>query len=425
MIAAAACGGSSNNHTGADAGSGGGQDAGSNTGSDPLTAVGSGLFTIPLTTPTGDDAGAIYNVAFTASGTTFSVTIDTGSTTAAIAGSNCSGCSGVSPLYALGAGARQTGGSDSESYEDGTGWGGSIVDDGVTFGGGLPAEPLKFVDITSSQDFFDGNEYQGIVGMATDGLLDPGETAYYTTLVQAGMTPVQAYELCPTGGTLWFGGFDATHTTGALQTAALLGGSADNSVYYAVDMTAMALGSADLGATESSLDGPVVDTGTSLMYIPTPAETAFLADLNASASFKALFPKQTIDETDNGQCVNAATGTTDTMVDDMLPPLKLTITGTSGPFTLSLPALSYLYNGGGGQYCLGMFDGGDDGDATLGDVFMTAFVTVIDTGHETIGFAPTATCKAPEVVQAVQPHRIRELGRGPHRHHPRVPGSAR
>jgi hypothetical protein len=409
ILTAAACGGSSGDDSG---GGGGGVDAG-------LT---SGTHVVPLSTPTGQEQGSFYSPTMTASGGMFLLDLDTGSTVTGITGA-CSTCGGLSPVYTPGSSAMDTGRPDSAEYADGTGWSGEIYSDSVGLPGGTPDVTLKLVDINTQMSqggfgFFDGNSYQGILGMGPDELLDPGTTGYPTLLTAAGVNDIQAYELCPTNGTMWLGGYDASHANGDIQYTTIQK-SGDNNGFYAVPMTAMGLGSTDLGATRSTLDGPIVDTGTSLFYIPTAADTKLLATLNADAGFKALFPSQTMQD---GECATAAAGTTDAMVDAMLPPMTETFDGITGeqPFTLSAPALaSYLQSAGQLTYCMVVESGGDQGEATMGDAFMRGFVTVIDRKAGQVGFAPSAHCPAAEVEGPTGVARgpMREHGRGPHHTH--------
>ncbi len=380
-----------------------------------------GVYSIPLSTPSGADQGEFYLPALTASGKTFKLDLDTGSTVTGLAGSGCSTCSGMSPLYAPGSSASATGKSDQASYADNSGWSGSIYSDTVALDHGTPSVSLDFVDIKSQStnpQFFAGNEYQGIFGMGPAALLDPGTTAYFDAVTAAGVAKVMGFELCPTDGTMWLGGYDETHVASPVQYTPLLS-TGDNADFYSADMTAMAIGGTNLGVTAATFDNPIVDTGTSLFYIPSAAETALVKDLNANTAFKSLFPSQTLTDpttsnSDTAGCVTASSGTTSATVDAMLPKLSLTFSGVGGgSITISAPALaSYFYDTGGGQYCLVVYGGGDQGNATMGDAFMRAFVTVIDVANKKIGFAPTSHCAAPEAF-GPRP-RLTERGRGPH-----------
>ncbi|MGE5183903.1 MAG: pepsin-like aspartic protease [Acidobacteriota bacterium] len=388
----------------------------------PPDAASLGVFALPLGTPSGNDQGALYTATLTASGSSFLLDVDTGSTVTGLAGSSCTQCSGMSPLYLPGTGATDTGQQDSASYADGSGWMGEIFSDMVGLAHGSPDVKLSFVEITSQSTnpaFFFGNEYQGIFGLGPDALLDPGTTAYLDGEITAGVTGIMAFELCPMDGTMWLGGYDPTHVAGTMQYTPILSGGV-NQAFYSVNMTAMALGGNDLGATSVTLDNPIVDTGTSLFYIPSATEAALVAALNNNSGFKALFPGQTLTDPTTSMsmtagCATAASGTTQAMIDQMLPKLSMTFAGVAGgsPITVdALPMSSYFYDAGGGMFCLAVYGGGDQGNATMGDTIMRAFVTVIDKAHHQIGFAPSAHCPAPFVKPAG--HRLRERGRGPH-----------
>jgi hypothetical protein len=427
---AAGCGSSDNNGNGIDAPGSrgdapGSRDAATRDGSTSTDAptdapiIANGVIAIPLSTPTGGDQGEFYTPALTASGKSFLLDLDTGSTVTGIAGMSCTTCTGMSPLYTPGAGATTTNMADSASYADGSQWSGTVYSDMVGLGHGSPDVTLDFVNISSQTMFFSGNEYQGILGMGPDALLDPGTTAYPDQLFGAGVTTkTMAFELCPTDGTMWLGGYDATHAASAPKYTPILT-TGDNAGFYEVNMTGMSLGTTSLGVASATFDNPIVDTGTSLFYIPNTAETALIHDINANAGYKALFPAQTLTDPTNSNsqtagCVNATAGTTDAMVDAMLPALSETFAGVGGgSISISAaPLASYFQSAGGGQYCLVVFGGGDHGNATMGDTFMRGFVTIIDLDNMKVGFAPTAHCTAPAADVAHGP--MRERGRGPH-----------
>ncbi|HEV7554081.1 MAG TPA: pepsin-like aspartyl protease, partial [Kofleriaceae bacterium] len=253
-----------------------------------------------------------------------------------------------------------------------------------------------------------------IFGLGPAALLDPNTdtTAYFDVLTQQKHVPAtMAFELCPTDGTMWLGGYDTTHAASAMQYTPLLVNGV-NADFYSINMTAMAVAGSDLGITAATFDNPIVDTGTSLFYIPTTAETALLAKINADAGKKTLFTKA-FSESGTG-CIAAKAGTTAAMVDATLPKMEMTFDKMGGgSFTLEVPAMqSYLYDGGGGQFCLAIFGGGDQGEATMGDTFMRAFVTVIDIANNKVGFAPSSHCVAPGIP--TKGHVVRERGHGPH-----------
>jgi hypothetical protein len=325
----------------------------------------------------------------------------------------------MSPLYAPGGGATNTNHTDSASYADGSGWSGTIYSDTVGLGHGSPNVMLNFVDITTQHGFFSSNEYQGILGMGPAALLDPNTTGYFNQLEAAGVAPIMAFELCPSDGTMWLGGYDPSHVASAPQYTPILT-TGTNADFYSINMTAMSIGGQNLGVSSATFDGPIVDTGTSLFYVPNTAETALISKINSSTGFHALFPNKTLTDPTNSTsstagCVTAGSGVTDAMVDAMLPALSMTFPAVGGgSITVNAaPLASYFQNAGGGQYCLTVFGGGDQGNATMGDSIMRAFVTVIDLGNKKVGFAPSSHCAAPA---SFAPHPVVERGRGPHHH---------
>ena len=401
-LALAACGDNAVNNHGADAG----PDVAA-TGSDAAPDP-SGVYAIPLATPAGEDQGMLYTASFTASGSTFQLDLDSGSTTTGVAAASCTTCTGLSPLYQPGTAAMDQHHTASTAYADGSRWSGEIFADMVGLGTGSPDVAVNIVSITSQHNFFYGNEYQGILGVGPEALLEAGTSSYYTGVVAAGVADTMAYELCPTAGIMWLGGFDASHAQGAPQYTPLLT-TGVNQDFYAVDMTDMALGGTSLGFDSSTFQDPIVDTGTSLFYVPTAVQTALITAVNASPGFQALFPGQTLSSRGDG-CVQSASGTTDAMVDAMLPELSMSFAG--GISVSAKASVSYLMNAGGGQYCLVVEGGGDNGEATMGDTILRAFVTIIDVGGGQVGFAPQAHCIAPQIAHSRGP--IGERGRGPH-----------
>jgi hypothetical protein len=157
----------------------------------------------------------------------------------------------------------------------------------------------------------------------------------------------------------------------------------------------------------------VLDTGTSLFYVPTSVFNAFQKALAASSGFKALFGSNTFATSGQAEgCVTDAS-VTDAQVESMLPALTLSLpNATSGQpdVTIQASALdTYLYDGGGGQFCLAIQDGGTQDPSTFGDAFLQAFVTIVDLKGGRVGFSPTG-CATPHV------RRIRHPAKnGPHR----------
>ena len=138
--------------------------------------------------------------------------------------------------------------------------------------------------------------------------------------------------------------------------------------------------------------------------------------INGDAMFKSIFGAQTISD---NTCVTKA-GSTAATIDAALPVMAMKLPSAAGDVTISVPPTqSYLIDGGGGQWCLAINDGGAQGGATLGDTFMRGYLSVIDTQGSRIGFAADAGCAA-----SGDPNPGRRMTK-PHnpRPHPRSPAT--
>jgi hypothetical protein len=351
----------------------------------------------------------------TVGGQTFTMTIDTGSTTLGVAGAGCSGCTGVTPLYTPSSSAMATGQKGDSEYEDGSGWSGPIYSDTVGLGNGTPTVSVDLVEITTSKSFFDGgNDYQGILGLGPQGNAVGGTTGYMPAVLNAGVPSIFAFQLCDGmgagAGTMWLGGSGPATSLTYTPMVPI----STNNPYYAIDVDAVSLGGTSVVTNASAtFQQPVLDTGTSLFYVPTSVFKAFQTTLQASSGFKAVFGSSTFaTKGQNPGCLTDS-NVTDAQVESALPPIVLSLPNvTSGQpdVTIQASALdTYIYNGGNGTYCLAIQDGGTQDASTFGDAFLQAFVTVVDIQSSRIGFAPTG-CVAPEVRQHRHPART-----GPHR----------
>jgi aspartyl protease len=406
LVMCAACGSSGDHHNmGSPDAAGSAADAAAPDA--PVSA--DGVYAIPLTTP--DES--FWGPQVTIGGQAFMMDLDTGSTTIGVAGATCSQCTGVTPLYAPGTTAVDEHKTASTQYADNSGWSGEIYKDAVGLGQGSPSVPVDVVAMTRQRQFFYQNQYQGIFGLGAPENAEPSTGAYFDIAAQAGLTPVMAFELCPDGGTMWIGGFDATRTADAPRYTPLIPISG-NQPFYAIDISSMSIGGTVVGTGAATFQQPVVDTGTTYFYLPTGVETAVINAINSSTGFKALFGASAQvqdDPNDTGiGCVTAA-GVTGAMVDASLPPMTIAMPAVGGgtDVTVSVkPLQSYMYDAGGGKFCLGIGDGGTQDATTMGDQIMQAFVTIIDLQHQQVGWAPDAGCgpapRRPRDMTTFHPH---------------------
>jgi Eukaryotic aspartyl protease len=405
---------------------GGSSSGGSSSGASSSSSSSSGGSTgyaIPLAAPEGSDSE--YTAQLTIGGQAFAMQIDTGSTTAAVAGTSCSGCTGVSPLYTPSSTAMVTGQQGSSVYEDQSSWSGPIYADSVGLGSGSPSVSIDLVEITTASVnssmttafFTGGNDCQGILGLGPSGNAIAGTTGYMPAVMKAGVTNVFAFKLCDnTGsnaGTMWLGG-DGSPESDVVYTP--LVAISNNNPYYAINVDGMSLGGTSIVASAASTFAqPVLDTGTSLFYVPTTVFNAFQTALEASSGFKTLFGSNTFATSGNNAGCLTDASVTDAQVESMLPSLTLSLPNvTSGQADVTIQASAldtYFYDGGGGQFCLAIQDGGPptQDPSTFGDAFLQAFLTIVDVQGGRVGFA-TTSCATPQIRRVRHPAKT-----GPHR----------
>ncbi len=367
-------------------GNGNGADAHHNVdavGTHPDASNPSGLVAVPLTTP-----GELVFTAPMKFGTqSFNMLVDTGSSSTGVAATSCTNC-GVSPAYTPGGGATDQHATASSTFGDGTGWSGEVYADTAAIGTGF-AVKLDFAAITSNNGFFRGG-FDGIVGLGPDDLLLPHTTSYVDAAVTAGMLPQFAFEECVNDGTMWLGGYDNAAVAQPVVFTPMTGAG-----YYTVGIAGMAIGATDLGLSSASFGDTIVDTGTSISFIPSAAQNAILSKVNASAGFKAVFGSQSLTA---GGCVSSSLSAA--QIDAMLPTLGLTFPDAGGGATTAVPVAatrSYLVDEGGGNYCLAFEDAGQLGMSLIGGTLLSGLVTVFDVGNNQVGFAPEAGCPANDI----------------------------
>ena len=303
--------------TGSDGGSpSSGSDSGSNGQDSGAAPSGPSGYAIPLTAPEGADFE--YTASVTIGDQSFALSLDTGSTTLGVGGTGCTTCTGVTPLYTPSSTAMATGKRAESQYADGTGWSGPVYTATVTLGDGSPSVSLELVDITKAtgqqgDSFFDGsNDDQGILGLGPSQNELPNTTGYLPVLASGGVTNTFAFELCDTmganAGTMWLGG-DGSPGSAVVYTP--LVAINDQNSFYAINVDGMSLGGTTIVSNASSTFAqPVLDTGTSLFYVPTSVFNTFQSTLEASSGFTTLFGSNTFATSgDAAGCVTDASVT--------------------------------------------------------------------------------------------------------------------
>jgi hypothetical protein len=350
-----------------------------------------------------------YSANFTIGRTqTFRMSLDTGSTTTAVASSLCPTCTTETPRYTPGPGATTSHEATAEEYGDGSSWQGDIYVDSAQMGTIVPAVPMAFAAMTSESDFFDTfscnsqnatstSAIQGILGIGPDeNLLDHTDSYLTKVLAQSGLDNTFAFQLCPRGGNMWVGGFDPAFATAAPQFTPLLPISFDNP-FYTVQFTDVGFAGTSLGFGVADYGDVTVDTGTSQIVLPDQIFRALASAIEANSAFRSAFPGAGAVLFDQQEC--RGTNLSRAQLDAALPPLTVTLPRVGGgTFTLSLPATSsYLFPIKNDQqpdlYCAGIGPLGDNSPSTtLGDTGLLGLISIFDAKNERMGFAPQVGC---------------------------------
>ena len=170
--------------------------------------------------------------------------------------------------------------------------------------------------------------------------------------------------------------------------------------YYTLAMTRILLGGTDIATapgvpdaaavTRSYRDGmgTVLDSGTTFMYLPSVAFTAFHAALSAALAGRNLTLVAGPDPAFSDLCFDAPGASTDTPLGGLFPDLTLAF----GDVALTLPPENYLFAWGDARpssFCVGVFDNGPSSGVLLGAVVVRDVLVMYDRVQQRIGFLPT------------------------------------
>lgn len=343
------------------------------------------------------------------------VIADSGSTVLALAASNCTNCTAITPTYPVSHGTELCG-TIASTYGDGTGWVGPSFQDNITVGS-LPVVVDDFVAISSQEQsqssgqyFFSNadcnlgtngtNSSQGIMGLAFSGLTFPPAVGFLDAEQgQLNIPNVFATQLCMSGGQIWFGGYDATFTASAVQYTPVTPPSGGSGMFYWVTVNDMQVGGVSIGA--QTYTTPIVDTGTSIAVLPPNVFEAIQNALAGNGAFQTLVGMSNAATWfSNGNCVNAGPPTSAGLTG--LPTMTVVYPGVnSGPaISVTAPAtLSYLdYHqdvGGNYYYCPGIAPNPSSSDLMIiGGSFLRGQITIFDRTNLKVGFATGKNCSS-------------------------------
>jgi len=228
-------------------------------------------------------------------------------------------------------------------------------------------------------------EKNGIWGMANDGLLDwtNNGTVFEDIVSQKGIYNVFSLCLSFSGGVMDFGEQYTTSDGFQFTPLQLVDGY---SIWYNVIVSDMKFNGESLGLASEDYDYPIVDSGTTLLYVPHPAYVSITNTLSTHFSNLGFNMTQFL----LGYGVEMTQGEM-----SQLPDLDVYLNGITSAFTI--PPSSWIFPQGDYSY-FGIVDSGETGEEAftvgtiLGDVFMENFHVFFDRQNAQIGIAARSTC---------------------------------
>jgi hypothetical protein len=336
----------------------------------------------------------------------FQLLVDTGSTTLAVAGSGCTSCSGAgaSPLYQPGATAVDEHTQASATYGAlaTSGWSGEIYEDRVAAGSSGAAASVRLVSIAQQSQFLvgscgtPGRTPDGVLGLAPANSATAGTTGYLDAVIAAGDVPdVFALRLCPSGGTLWLGGYDPAATSAApVYTPFFPPGF--SAYVYTVQLQSITVAGTTIAIPTGVYTATLLDSGSNISSIPPSALTSLGAALDADSAFSQLFGGSAASFFSNPNNCVALTQTRDEL-DASLPSVTLSFGSTASANVTASATTSYLWSPSSGQWCPAITSRAPSPQfqsiaAILGAPFLASNVVIFDRAGQRIGFAPHSPC---------------------------------
>jgi len=276
-----------------------------------------------------------------------------------------------------------------DRYGDGSHVSGLVYTDVFTIGS--LAANISFGNIEDSSPNFEPQGVDGIWGLAWYTISDwNGTSAFQNVVNQLGLADRFLMCLIPDVPVMQLGGpssDDGIQYTPVIQQS-----------YYVVTMESLSVAGTALNVPSSmwndNAPGCIVDSGTTLMLIPTPVYPKLFQAFQAQCSQVNLpgVCGVTINKSifaNGGASVCAKMSQSQI---DAFPAVGVTLDGTSD---LVISGADYLMETQSGCYSMGIAASGATGPTILGDVFMQAFLVVFDRTNMQVGFGDVTNCPSP------------------------------
>jgi hypothetical protein len=275
---------------------------------------------------------------------------------------------------------QDTGGSVSVSYGSGS-FSGEEYTDEVSFGG-LSVSRQSFGAASQATGF---DSVDGIVGFGpvdlTSGTVSNANTvptfmdnlfkqgSISTEVLGVSFRPESGSDSSDTNGELTLGGTDSSKYSGSI-TYFSKASSGSAAPYWGINIASFTYGSTTLASSASG----IVDTGTTLIYIPTSAYNRFLSATGGSTDSSSGLASFSTKPTSNFGIKFGSTTFTLTPAQYLVPTAQYSNFGLSS-----------------GAYYAWINDGGSSGVNTIiGQKFLENYYSVFDTTNSRIGFAKAA-----------------------------------
>eukprot|EP00301_Raphidiophrys_heterophryoidea_P027766 c9814_g1_i4.p1 GENE.c9814_g1_i4~~c9814_g1_i4.p1 ORF type:complete len:454 (+),score=104.24 c9814_g1_i4:1135-2496(+) len=354
----------------------------------------------------------------------FRLQLDTGSSTLAIPDSSCSNCATHCNYPYSSTGSRVSVSCDSDvccgqsqcpssvcapqpqdaqcgfsiQYMDGSKVSGMWVRDLVTIAN-YSSVPLYFGAILDSSASFEPYEVDGIVGVSMKQLnTNSGGDTFNTIIDQlnSSLGLPKIFSICfgSNGGSMMFGGVDSDH----MATPPLYTAFDPSSGFYLVQVDSLTMDTNSATTTVSGSHFCVIDSGTTLWYVPRPVKDAIALQIRNQACSSSSSNQNLCTEVNallGGYCVAISTQSL-----SQLP--NITVVFPEGHH-INVTATTYMRLGlcsSGSQRAFGIaaFDtskpdcGSFDNPCIYGDTMMLAQAWVFDQDNLQIGFASQLNC---------------------------------
>ncbi|KAJ7368343.1 endopeptidase [Mycena olivaceomarginata] len=297
----------------------------------------------------------------------FKVILDTGSSNLWVPSTSCTSIACfLHAKYDSSASSTYKANGTAFSIQYGSGSMEGFVSNDVLSIGDLKISKQDFAEATKEPGLaFAFGKFDGILGLAYDTISVNGIVPPIYNMIDQGLIdePVFSFRIGTSeedGGEAIFGGIDHSAYTGKITYVPVR-----RKAYWEVELEALTFGDDEL---ELENTGAAIDTGTSLIALPTDIAEMLNSQIGATKSW-------------NGQY------TLDCAKVPSLPDLTFTFGGKKYP----LKGEDYILNVQG--TCMSAFTGMDIAGGTIwivGDVFLRKYYTVYDLGRDAVGFATAA-----------------------------------